>query len=68
MGDNAGDIAAELTGREKEICALMVEGLTNRQIADKLYISEGTVKNYISNIYDKTGIHDRVKLVVELKR
>ncbi|MDE5803444.1 MAG: response regulator transcription factor [Lachnospiraceae bacterium] len=66
--DNAGDIAAELTGREKEICALMVEGLTNRQIADKLYISEGTVKNYISNIYDKTGIHDRVKLVVELKR
>ncbi len=68
MEDNAGDIAAELTGREKEICALMVEGLTNRQIADKLYISEGTVKNYISNIYDKTGIHDRVKLVVELKR
>lgn len=66
--DNACDIAAELTGREKEICALMVEGLTNRQIADKLYISEGTVKNYISNIYDKTGIHDRVKLVVELKR
>ncbi|MDE6063140.1 MAG: response regulator transcription factor [Lachnospiraceae bacterium] len=68
MENNAGDIAAELTGREKEICALMVEGLTNRQIADKLYISEGTVKNYISNIYDKTGIHDRVKLVVELKR
>ena len=66
--DNACNIAAELTGREKEICALMAEGLTNRQIADKLYISEGTVKNYISNIYDKTGIHDRVKLVVELKR
>lgn len=68
MEDNACDIAAELTGREKEICALMAEGLTNRQIADKLYISEGTVKNYISNIYDKTGIHDRVKLVVELKK
>ena len=59
--------AEELTGREKEICTLMVEGLTNRQIADRLYISEGTVKNYISNIYDKTGIHDRVKLIVELK-
>lgn len=67
-GDDGCDIAAELTGREKEICALMVEGLTNKQIADRLYISEGTVKNYISNIYDKTGIHDRVKLVVELKR
>ena len=44
-----------------------MEGLTNRQIADRLYISEGTVKNYISAIYDKTGIHDRVKLVVALR-
>lgn len=65
---NALDIAAELTEREKEICHLMVEGLTNRQIADSLYISEGTIKNYISNIYDKTGIHDRVKLIVELRK
>jgi DNA-binding NarL/FixJ family response regulator len=43
-----------------------VEGLSNRQIADRLFISEGTVKNYISSIDDKTGIHDRVKLVVAL--
>lgn len=57
-----------MTEREKQICQLMVEGLTNRQIAERLYISEGTVKNYISNIYDKTGIHDRVKLIVELKK
>lgn len=57
----------DMTDREKEICTLMVEGLTNKQIAERLYISEGTVKNYISNIYDKTGIHDRVKLIVELK-
>lgn len=57
----------DITDREKEICALMVEGLTNRQIADRLFISEGTVKNYISKIYDKTGIHDRVKLILELK-
>ena len=64
----AKEFAEELTEREKEICTLMVEGLTNRQIADRLYISEGTVKNYISNIYDKTGIHDRVKLIVEMKK
>ena len=57
----------EFTEREQEIAALLVEGLTNRQIADRLYISEGTVKNYISTNYDKTGIHDRVKLVVALK-
>lgn len=62
------DFSDDMTQREKEICSLMAEGLTNRQIADQLYISEGTVKNYISNIYDKTGIHDRVKLIVELKK
>lgn len=62
--ENAAD---PLTEREKEICTLMAEGLNNRQIADRLYISEGTVKNYISSIYDKTGIHDRVKLTLALK-
>lgn len=56
----------DMTSREKEICSLIAEGLTNKQIANKLYISEGTVKNYISSIYDKTGIHDRAKLVVSL--
>lgn len=60
-------VYADFTEREQEIAALLTEGLTNRQIADRLYISEGTVKNYISTIYDKTGIHDRVKLVVALK-
>lgn len=62
------DILSELTDREKEISFLMAEGLANKQIADQLYISEGTVKNYISNIYDKTGIHDRIKLIVELRK
>lgn len=64
--NTADDLYVEMTEREREIAALLAEGLTNRQIADKLYISEGTVKNYISSIYDKTGIHDRVKLVVAL--
>lgn len=62
------DFSGDMTKREKEICSLMAEGYTNRQIADRLYIAEGTVKNYISNIYDKTGIHDRTKLIVELNR
>lgn len=53
----------DLTDREKEICKLMADGLTNSQIASLLFISEGTVKNYISSIYDKFGIHDRAKLV-----
>lgn len=56
----------DMTAREKEICSLLAQGLTNRQISEKLYISEGTVKNYISSIYDKTGIHDRAKLIVAI--
>ena len=60
------DLCEEMTEREREIATLLAEGLTNRQIADRLYVSEGTVKNYVSSIYDKTGIHDRVKLVVAL--
>ena len=56
-----------MTEREQEICTLLADGLTNKQIAETLYISEGTVKNYISSIYDKTGIHDRAKLIVAMK-
>lgn len=56
-----------ITDREKEVCSLLAQGLTNRQIAETLFISEGTVKNYISSIYDKTGIHDRAKLIVAIK-
>lgn len=61
------DITGELSDREKEIASLISEGLNNKQIANRLYISEGTVKNYISSIYDKTGVHDRVKLAMLLK-
>ncbi len=60
-------ILADMTSREKEIATLLTQGMTNKQIAETLYISEGTVKNYISAIYDKTGIHDRAKLIVAIK-
>lgn len=60
-------IADDLTEREKEIANLVADGLSNKQIAEKLYISEGTVKNYISVIYDKTDIHDRVQLAIALR-
>lgn len=61
------DLLSDMTDREKEICSLLAQGFSNRQIADKLYISEGTVKNYVSSIYEKTGIHDRSKLIVAMK-
>jgi DNA-binding NarL/FixJ family response regulator len=53
-----------LTKREKDILLLMSQGLHNVQISEKLFISEGTVKNYISNIYGKLGINDRTQAVL----
>ncbi len=50
-----------LSGREKEILQLMAEGLDNKEIAKKLYIAEQTVKNYVSIIYSKLGVKDRVQ-------
>ena len=58
---------AGLTDREKEIARLLAEGCNNSQIASVLFISEGTVKNYVSIIYDKFDIRDRAKLVAYLR-
>jgi len=54
----------ELTEREKEVLRLVAKGFSNGEIAETLYISEGTVKNYISSIYSKTGINERSKVVL----
>ncbi|HLT95250.1 MAG TPA: response regulator transcription factor [Acidimicrobiia bacterium] len=48
-----------LTGREIEILREVSEGLTSKEIADKLFISENTVKNHIRNVLDKTGLGSR---------
>jgi DNA-binding NarL/FixJ family response regulator len=56
-----------LSERETEIAGYIVEGLSNRQIAAQLFITEGTVKNYISGIYSKIGINDRNKAIDCLK-
>lgn len=53
--------------REKEIASMMVQGFTNKQIASALFISEGTVRNYISSIYSKINIGDRTQAVLYLK-
>ena len=53
-----------LTGREVEILALVAKGFTNRDIAERLYISEKTVKNHITNIFRKMEVRDRTEAVV----
>lgn len=52
-----------LTPRELEIGRLMSEGMSNSQIAQNLYLSEGTVKNYVSEIYSKLGTNNRMHAV-----
>jgi len=53
-----------ITPREKEIVALVTQGLRNKEIAEKLSISEQTVKNHLQNIYDKLGVSDRLELAL----
>ena len=55
---------AKLTKRELEIITLVCEGSKNQQIADRLFISEGTVRNHLTVIFDKLGVSDRFELIV----
>ncbi|HEX6110187.1 MAG TPA: response regulator transcription factor, partial [Ktedonobacteraceae bacterium] len=50
-----------LTEREREILTLVAKGASNRQIGELLFITEGTVKNHMSNILSKLGLHDRTQ-------
>jgi DNA-binding NarL/FixJ family response regulator len=58
------DALPGLTGREREILALIGEGLTNRQIGQRLYLAEKTVKNHISRLLAKLGVERRVQAAV----
>ncbi len=55
---------ADLTEREREILALIAEGLTNRQIGDRLFLAEKTVKNYVSSLLAKLGLERRTQAAV----
>jgi NarL family two-component system response regulator LiaR len=53
----------DLSNREREVLTLMVHGLSNRNIAEQLFISRSTVKNHIVNIYSKLDTHSRTKVI-----
>lgn len=53
-----------ITAKELEVVELVAEGLNNKEIAEALFLSEGTVRNYLSNILEKLGLRDRTQLVV----
>ncbi len=54
----------EISEKEQTIISLVAEGLNNREIAEKLFLSEGTVRNYLSHILEKLGLRERTQLAV----
>ena len=57
------EVGHDLSEREREVLVLMVDGLNNREIADRLTISNSTVKNHVSNIFSKLGTTSRTQAV-----
>lgn len=67
-GAAGGDVPGGLTEREAAIVELVAEGLDNKEIAARLYLSEGTVRNHISAILQKLDLKNRTQLVVRYYR
>jgi two-component system, NarL family, nitrate/nitrite response regulator NarL len=57
-------IKTVLSTREREVVALVCQGFRNKEIAEKMFISEQTVKNHLHNIFDKLGVSDRLELAL----
>src|SRR5207244_2098482 len=60
--------APSLTSRELEVLKLVARGMSNREIADQLFISENTVKNHVRNILEKLHLHSRMEAVMYAMR
>src|ERR1019366_10747799 len=57
-------VESRITRREAAVVRLAIEGLSNRQIAQQLALTEHTVKNYLFRVFDKLGVSNRVELVL----
>jgi DNA-binding NarL/FixJ family response regulator len=58
-------LVVSLTEREYEVLNALAHGLSNREIAEQLVITEGTVKNHVSNLIDKLGVRDRTQAILK---
>lgn len=64
-GEQPTDYDELLSNREHEVLGLLARGMSNREIAEELYISEKTVKNHVSNILRKLDVNDRTQAVIK---
>ena len=64
-GENHHDV---LSKRELEVIKLMAEGLTHKQVAERLYISPGTVRKHLENIYQKLNVKNRIEAIIKLNK
>jgi len=62
--NSPGSLEIDLTKRELEVLNLLASGATNREIAGQLFVSEGTVKNHVSNILNRLGLRDRMQAAI----
>jgi len=67
VSGRAVDLEEPLSPRELEILKLVATGVSNKEIADRLVISEGTVKNHLSSILSKLGVKDRLQAVLKAR-
>lgn len=65
--EGSSSLAEPLSERELEILRLITAGASNREIADKLFLAEGTVKNHVTNILGKLGVRDRTQAAIKAK-
>jgi two-component system response regulator DevR len=64
----SGEVGSDLTGQERKVLNLVAEGLTNRQIGERVHLAEKTVKNYVSNILMKLGLSRRTEVAAYMAK
>jgi DNA-binding NarL/FixJ family response regulator/class 3 adenylate cyclase len=66
-GEQASQVFPELTEREREVLTLIAQGVSNKEIAEKLFISMKTVSNHITNIFSKLQVADRAQAIIRAR-
>lgn len=65
--EQGSDLFVELSVREREVAGYVAKGMSNQEIAERMYVSVRTVKAHLSSIYDKTGLRNRLELGLNMR-